>query len=173
MEDFDQVSFMKLLTAHVASAILKEMAIDDAADLVGSFHRMGQEPRFIEEEAEEIRGLLKYPEDTAGGIMTTEFISLPEYIPVEEAIIRLREVAPDAETIYYVYIVDSRARLNGVLSLRDLIAAQDGIPLKEIMYHNVISVTTDMDQEDVARIVARYDLLAVPVVDENRGFWGL
>ncbi|NMB41230.1 MAG: magnesium transporter [Firmicutes bacterium] len=175
MEDFDQVSLLKLLTAHRASAILKEMAIDDAADLVGELPP--EEARellaLIEEEAEEIRGLLKYPEDTAGGIMTTEFISLPEYIPVEEAIIRLREVAPDAETIYYVYIVDSRARLNGVLSLRDLIAAQDGIPLKEIMYHNVISVTTDMDQEDVARIVARYDLLAVPVVDEKSRLLGI
>jgi len=175
MEEFDRVSLLKLLTKHRASAILKEMAIDDATDLLGELP--SEEARelllLIEEEAEEIRGLLKYPEDTAGGIMTTDFISLPEDIPVEEAIIRLREVAPEAEIIYYVYIVDTQTKLSGVISLRDLIAAQDGTLLKEIMYRNVISVPANMDQEEVARVVARYDLLAVPVVDEEQRLLGI
>lgn len=175
MEEFDQIALLKLLTKHRASAILKEMAIDDAADLVGELppEEAKELLALIEEEAEEIRGLLKYPEDTAGGIMTTDFISLPEFIPVEEAIVRLREVAPEAETIYYVYIVDDQTKLSGVISLRDLIAAQDGTLLREIMYRNVISVPTDMDQEAVARIVSRYDLLAVPVVDEEQRLLGI
>jgi magnesium transporter len=175
MEEFDQVSLLRLLTRHRASAILKEMAIDDAADLVGELSP--EEARdllaLIGEEAEEIRGLLKYPEDTAGGIMTTDFIALPEYIPVEEAISRLREVAPEAEIIYYVYVVDSGTRLSGVLSLRDLIAAEDGTLLKDIMIRNIISVPADMDQEEVARLVSRYDLLAVPVIDEEQRLLGI
>jgi len=175
MEDFDQVSLLRLLTKHKASAILKEMDIDDATDLVGELPP--EEARellaHIEEEAEEIRGLLKYPEDTAGGIMTTDFISLPQNIPVEEAIIRLREVAPEAEIIYYVYVVDIHAKLSGVLSLRDLIAAEDGTLLQEIMLRNVISVPAEMDQEEVARVVSRYDLLAVPVVDEEERLLGI
>ena len=105
--------------------------------------------------------------------MTTDFIALPQNIPVEEAIIRLREVAPEAEIIYYVYVVDEQAKLNGVLSLRDLIAAEDGTLLQEIMLKNVISVPAEMDQEEVARVVSRYDLLAVPVVDEEERLLGI
>lgn len=175
MEEFDQVSLLRLLTKHRASAILKEMAIDDAADLLGELSpgEVKELLSLIEEEAEEIRGLLKYPEDTAGGIMTTDFIALSEDITVEEAIIRLRDIAPEAEIIYYVYVVDSETKLSGVLSLRDLIAAEDGTILRQIMYRNVVSVTPQMDQEEVARVVARYDLLAVPVVDEEQRLLGI
>jgi magnesium transporter len=175
MEDFDQVSLIRLLTKHKASAILREMDVDDAADLVGELppEEAKELLAHIEEEAEEIRGLLRYPEDTAGGIMTTDFIALPDDIPVEEAITRLREVAPEAEIIYYAYVVDVHAKLNGVLSLRDLIAAEDGTLLREIMLKNVISVPAEMDQEEVARVVSRYDLLAVPVVDEEERLLGI
>ncbi len=175
MEDFDQVSLLRLLTRHKASAILREMSVDDATDLVGelSIEEARDLLSLIDEEAEEIKGLLKYPEDSAGGIMTTEFIALPEDIPVEEAISRLREVAPDAEIVYYVYVVDPQTRLTGVLSLRDLIAADDGTLLQDIMYRNIISVQAETDQEEVARVVSRYDLLAVPVVDEENRLLGI
>ncbi|MEW5921840.1 MAG: magnesium transporter [Bacillota bacterium] len=175
MEDFDQVSLIRLLTRHRASSILKEMAVDDATDLLGelSEEEVKELLSLIEEEAEEIKGLLRYREDTAGGIMTTEFIALPEDIPVEEAITRLREMAPDAEIIYYVYVINAQTKLTGVISLRDLIAAEDGTLLEEIMLRNVISVPADMDQEEVARLVSRYDLLAVPVVDEEQRLLGI
>ena len=101
------------------------------------------------------------------------YISLPADLPVEEAIARLREIAPQAETIYYVFVVDVENRLIGVLSLRDLIAAPDGTPLKEIMKHNVISVNALLDQEEAARVVAKYDLLAVPVVDDDNRLLGI
>ena len=175
MEDIDQVDLFQLLTKKRASAILREMASDDAADLLGELPEEEAKEllTLIDEDAEEIRGLLKYPEDSAGGIMTTELISFPENMTVEEAIRRLRVIAPEAETVYYVYVVDEATRLIGVLSLRELIAATDGTRLSEIMRKNVVNVPADMDQEEVARLVSKYDLLAVPVVDERLRLLGI
>lgn len=175
MEELDQVVLFQLLNKKRASGILKEMATDDAADLLGELPEedVRELLTLIEEDAEEIRGLMKYPEDSAGGIMTTELISFPENMTVEEAIRRLREIAAEAETVYYVYVVDEESRLIGVLSLRELIAAADGTRLSEIMRRNVINVTADMDQEEVARMVSKYDLLAVPVVDERKRLLGI
>jgi magnesium transporter len=175
MEELDQVTLFRLLTKNRASAILKEMASDDAADLLGELppEEASAILQLIEEEAEEIKGLLRFPEESAGGIMTTEFISFPENMPIEETITRLREIAPVAEIIYYVYVVDAESRLSGVLSLRDLIAASDGTLLQDIMNPNVISVNALTDQEEVARVVSRYDLLAVPVVDESGRLLGI
>lgn len=175
MEELDQVVLFQLLNKKRASGILKEMATDDAADLLGELPEEDAREllTLIEEDAEEIRGLMKYPEDSAGGIMTTELISFPENMTVEEAIRRLREIAAEAETVYYVYVVDEESRLIGVLSLRELIAAADGTRLSEIMRKNVIHVPADMDQEEVARMVSKYDLLAVPVVDERMRLLGI
>ena len=175
MDEMDQISLIRLQTRHRASSILKEMAVDDATDLLGELSEDEAKEllSLIEDEAEEIKGLLRYREDTAGGIMTTEFIALPEDISVDEAITRLRELAPDAEIVYYVYVINGQTKLTGVISLRDLIAAADGTMLEEIMLRNVISVPVDMDQEEVARLVSRYDLLAVPVVDEDQRLLGV
>ena len=175
MEQFEQVSLFRILSSDRASAILKEMASDDAVDLLGELspEETAELLRMVDEDADEFTGLLKYPEESAGGIMTTEFISLPAELPVEEAIARLREIAPEAETIYYVFVVDAENRLTGVLSLRDLIAAPDGTPLKAIMRRNVISVNAALDQEEAARVVARYDLLAVPVIDDENRLLGI
>ncbi len=151
------------------------MASDDAVDLLGELspEEIAALLPLVDEEGAKFSGLLKYPEESAGGIMTTEYISLPADLPVEEAIARLREIAPQAETIYYVFVVDLENRLIGVLSLRDLIAAPDGTPLKEIMRHNVISVNAALDQEEVARVVVKYDLLALPVVDDSNRLLGI
>lgn len=177
MEDYEQADILRLLSKERAKEILKNLASDDAADLIGelSVEEAQEMLQLIEEEEEslDLGELLKYPEDSAGGIMTTEYISLPADIPVEDAIARLREVAPQAETIYYVYVVDEEGLLIGVLSLRDLIASSDGTLLKNIMRHNVISVNAELDQEEVARIVSKYDLLAVPVVDDQERMLGI
>ncbi len=177
MEDYDQADLIRLLSNERASEILRKMSSDDAADLLGELSPAEAQEMLerldLEEEAVHFGDLLKYPEETAGGLMTTEFISLPADIPVEEAIARLREIAPEAETIYYVYVVDPEGRLIGVLSLRDLIASSDGTFLKNVMRHNVISVNAEMDQEEVARVVSKYDLLAVPVVDEQERLLGI
>ena len=175
MEEFDQVTLFRLLTRKRASAILKEMSSDDAVDLLGEME--DEESReiltLLKEEGADIRGLLQYPEDSAGGIMTTEFTALPFALNVADAIQRLRQIAPDAETIYYVYVVDDEKRLAGVVSLRELFAAKDSVLVKDIMRKNVINVHVDMDQEEVARVVSKYDLLAVPVVDEGQHLLGI
>jgi len=175
MEDLDQVDLIQLLNKKRASAILKEMSSDDVADLLGELPASQAKEllTLIEEDAEEIRDLMNYPEDSAGGIMTTELISFPESMRVEEAIRRLREIAPEAETVYYVYVVDEETRLIGVVSLRELIGAADDTLLSAIMRRNIISVPVDMDQEQVAKVVSKYDLLAVPVVDERQSLLGI
>ncbi len=175
MEEHRQRALFTLLTPRRASSILKKMSTDDVADILSEIPLPLREEilEALGEEAEEIRSLLKYPEDSAGGIMTTEFISLTADTPVEEAIRRLREIAPRAETIYYVYVVDEAARLTGVLSLRELIAASDGTQIKEIMNTNIIAVEAETDQEEVARLVARYDLLAIPVVSGDGRLMGI
>jgi magnesium transporter len=176
MEDYEQADLLGLLSPEKSKQLIGNMAADDVADLIGELEP--DEAREIltrigTDEFLDFSDLLKYPEESAGGIMTTEYISLPADIPVEEAIGRLREVAPEAETIYYVYVVDEEGHLKGVLSLRDLIAAVDGTLLKEVMRTNLISVQADLDQEEVARIVSKYDLLAVPVVDREDRLLGI
>jgi Mg/Co/Ni transporter MgtE len=119
------------------------------------------------DEAEEVQELMTYAEDTAGGIMTTEFVAVPAELTAAQTIDRLRELEPNAETIYYVYVTDAAGRLVGVLSLRDLIVAKPDKPLSTFMYAEPVAVKTDASQEDVTEVVARYNLLAVPVVDEG------
>ncbi len=177
MEDFEQAEIIRNLDQDRVKEILTNLASDDAADLLGKLTPEETEEMLQlidqEEEPVDFGSLLKYPEESAGGIMTTEFISLPADIPVEDAIERLREIAPEAETIYYVYVVDEEGRLIGVLSMRDLIAASDGTLLKSIMRTNVISVNAALDQEEVARVVSKYDLLAVPVIDDQGRLLGI
>src|SRR5437867_7709144 len=120
----------------------------------------------------EIAGLLKYPKDTAGGIMTTEFLSLSEDTTAQEAIRRLQR-ATDAEMVFYIYVTDKEDHLVGVLSLRQLLTVPPETPLKNIMTRDVMSVSVDMDQEEVARQVASYNLLAIQVVEKDNTLVGI
>lgn len=124
------------------------------------------------EDSTEIADLLKYPKHTAGAIMTTEFFSLSEDTTAQEAIRRLQQ-ATDAEMVFYIYVTDKEGRLVGVLSLRQLLTVSPATPLKNIMARGVISVAVDMDQEEVARQVARYNLLAIPVVEKDNMLVGI
>ena len=123
--------------------------------------------------AQEIRQLLKHPEETAGGLMTTEFISLSKGMTAEKTIDRLRETSPDAETIYYLYVLDEAGKLAGVLSLRMLIVSQPKKPISEIMVKKVITVNPEMNQKEVASVISKYNLLAVPVLDDNGVMLGI
>jgi magnesium transporter len=118
------------------------------------------------EDSTEVADILKYPKDTAGGIMTTEFFSLPEDATAQEAIRRLQQ-ATDAEMVFYIYVTDKDEHLVGVLSLRQLLTVPPSTPLKNIMTRDVMNVAVDMDQEEVARQVASYNLLAIPVVEKD------
>jgi len=149
--------------------ILDEMAHDDIADHFGDLEeeKVKELMTYLDkDDADEIRELMVYEEDTAGGLMTSEFISLDENQTVAEAIDYLRTVAPDAETIYYLFVIDDHERLSGVISLRDLIIGQREAVIKDLMSTRVISVNASDDQEAVARVVSKYDFLAIPVIDD-------
>ena len=176
MEPETQVEILEGLDPARAADILEEMSPDDAADLVAD---LDQETRdeilahMEQAEVEEVQELLGYPEDSAGGIMTTEFIALEERLTAAEAINRLRELEPDAETIYYVYVTDGDDRLVGVLSLRDLIVAQPDAVIRDVMIREPVAVGALADQDEVAEVVAHYNLLAVPVVDADGRMAGI
>jgi magnesium transporter len=176
MEPEAQVDILEDLEPERAADILEEMDPDDAADLVAD---LPEETRveilglMEKDEAEEVQELMTYAEDTAGGIMTTEFVAVPASLTAAQTIDRLRELEPDAETIYYVYVTDSQGRLVGVLSLRDLIVAKPGTRISSFMYDEPVAVRTGASQEEVTEIVARYNLLAVPVVDDEGRLEGI
>ena len=149
--------------------ILDHMPTDDVADLVG---RLPEDKsasileKMKKEGSEEVEGLLRYGDDTAGGIMIPDFIALREDITSRKAIESLQKEYMDVEMPFYLYVVDEYGKLVGVSSLRQLVVVQPDTPLKDFMTTDVIAVKTDVDQEEVAKIVERYDILAVPVVDE-------
>jgi CBS domain-containing protein len=176
MEPGTQVEVLEGLAPERAADILEEMSPDDAADLVADLSDETREELMAlmeRDEAEELGGLLAYPEDTAGGMMTTEFVAVPADLTAGATIDRLRELEPDAETIYYVYVIDGDGRLVGVLSLRDLIVAPPSTPIGEVMIEDPVAVDVKADRDDVAGIVARYNLLAVPVTDGDRRLVGI
>jgi magnesium transporter len=165
-----QTQLLEMVSQDRAADILEEMQPDEAADLLGEMphetsaallHKMEAE------EAEDVRELLSYAPDTAGGMMTTEFVALPAELSVKETFARLRTVAPDVEAIYYLFVVDVEGRLVGVLTLRHLILADPMTLLRDIMIDNPARVHHTDSRDTVAEIVEKYDLLALPVVDDG------
>jgi len=176
MEPDTQVEVLEDLTPERAADILEEMSPDDAADLVADLDQdvrdeiLGHMERI---EAEQVQELLGYPEDSAGGIMTTAYIAVGAHLTAAGTIEVLRELEPDAETIYYVYVTDDDDRLVGVLSLRDLIVAPPDTPVGEVMIRQPVAVGAYADQDEVAEVVAHYNLLAVPVIDAEGRLAGI
>lgn len=162
-----QADLLAELDPEGAARILEEMSTDDAALVLRDMRRDQADAVLaaMGEQAQDVEVLLDYPEDTAGSIMAPEAIALPADMSVKEAIEQLHQ-QQDAEASFYVYVVDDQKQLVGVLSLRQLIMQPPHAQLREFMVTEPIRVNTETDQEEVARIVARYDLLAVPVVDE-------
>jgi magnesium transporter len=124
------------------------------------------------DESSEVKDLLQYPEETAGGIMTTDFVSLYEDTTVKDAIAHLQETSAK-QMVFYLYVTDRAGRLVGVVSLRQLLVVSPVTPLKRIMTTDVISVATDVDQEEVSKLVAKYNILAIPVVDKDHILVGI
>ena len=163
------------LSAEDLIPIFRHIASDDAADILGSLpeeQRNALLESFEDEEQEGIEELLQFAEDSAGGIMSTDIFSVDQELTARETIVQLRE-SPKAELVFYVYCINEEGTLVGVLSLRQLLLVAPSTQVKEIMESDVLSVPVDLDQEDVAQIVARYDLLAVPVVDEFNKLVGI
>jgi magnesium transporter len=159
-----------------ASMVVAAMAPDDAVDVLEHLSDKVHDAIVSElepAEAEEVRQLEQYPPDTAGGIMTPEVTALDESLTVQQAIEQLRRLSEELEQMFYVYVIDQRRHLVGVLSMRDLILARPDRPLSKIMRIEVASVPVDMDQERVARIMRRNNYLAMPVVDARNRLIGI
>jgi magnesium transporter len=176
MEPETQVEVLEDLEPGRAADILEEMSPDDAADLVADLSQTTRDEIFAlmeKDEKAEVQELLGYPEDSAGGIMTTEFVAVPAHLTAAETIDMLRQLEPNAETIYYVYVTDDDGRLVGVLSLRDLIVAAPDTQIENVMIKEPVAVGVLADQDEVAEVVAHYNLLAVPVIDEDGRLAGI
>jgi magnesium transporter len=163
-----QARLFAVMPAQEAAELLHVMSHDERADLVS---RLDEDvvdpvlPYLAQAEREDIRRLASYQPGTAGAVMTTDYVTLPPHITVREALERLRQEAPDRETIYYCYVVDHKRRLIGFVSLKRLILSRRSAVIEEIMQRDVIFARVDEDQESVARQIDKYDLIAIPVVD--------
>jgi magnesium transporter len=162
--------------AQTMLRFVENMDSDDRVDLLKAVDNEVREaimPLIAQAERNDIRKLWQYEEGTAGAIMTTEYAMLPRQLTVEAALEQVRLQAPNKETIYYVYITDTQRCLIGILSLRDLIMSKRSAVLEAIMETQVISVPHDMPSEEVAAVISKYDLLAVPVVDGDNRLLGI
>lgn len=171
-----QATVIQELPSERASDILEEMKPDEAADVLGELpeERAEELISLMEADAaEEVRELMQYEPETAAGKMTTEFIALPVSMTVEQVIARLRETKPDAETIYYLYVVDEQDHLVGVLSIRSLLISPPETPISQLMRTDVVTVAADTSADDVAGALVKYDLLAVPVIEEDGRLVGI
>ena len=164
------------LDTKKALGILEKMPADEVADILGDLPSEKSQQLLSlmrVRKATQIRKLLQHRDETAGGLMTTEFIALPQNLTAEQVISRLREIEPDAETIYYLYVVDEAGHLAGVLSLRRLITSPPDKLISEIMIKENITVSPEMSHREVANFISKYNLLAVPVIDQDKKILGI
>ncbi len=172
LEDDSQQYIIKQLSDHEAGVVIDNMYADDATDLLEEMPA-NVVKRILAHTSDETRNdvnhLLQYPEDSAGSIMTVEFVDLKASMTVEDAIHRIRQLGKDSETVNVCYVLDDKRKLIGTVALRYLILRNKNEMIGDIMHEDVVSCTTSDDQEDVALIFKKYDFTALPVVDkENR-----
>jgi len=177
MDDLDQQALIVNLNKGLAARILEQMAPDDATDLLEGLEeeqRRALLSMVTAEDRAELKTLLTFDPDTAGGVMNTEVVILDQDLTADEAIAKIREEVEDKEIPYYAYLTDKKDRLVGVVSLRDLLLAKRGVILKELVKtQNLISVGYNIDKEEVAHLIAHYNLLALPVVDFGNRLLGV
>lgn len=167
-----QIAVLDSLAPERAADILEEMGPDEATDLLAELppettRRLLE--LMEEDEAADVRRLLAYPEDSAGGIMTTEFVTVPEGLTAEQALDYLRhsQAAQEDEALYYVYLTDASGHLKGGLSLRELVVCPPDTSLRDVAETDLVKVDPHTSQDEVAHLIAKYNLLAVPVVDQE------
>ncbi len=179
LSELDEDLFVALAGAMDPDSVvtvLEDMPNDDVADLLNQLPEdvaNGLLKRMNKEGSDEVEDLMRFADDTAGGIMNPDFIGLNQEITARDAIERIQKEFADVEMPFYLYAVDEHGKLVGVCSLRQLVVVKPQTPLKAFMTTDVLSVQTHMDQEEVAKLVARYDILAVPVVDESNRLVGI
>lgn len=165
-----QMKFANALPRQTLAEIVGEMSSDKRADLFKSLNQQQQDallPALAQAEREDIRLLSSFVEGTAGAIMSSEYATLKPDLNVQDAIKMLRLEAPDTETIYFAYVLDGERKLLGVISLKQLILAKEEQNIADLMTTNIVSAFADTDQDEVAKTIARYDLLALPVIDHQ------
>lgn len=174
MTDEDAANVAARLDPSVFARILDRMEPDEAADLLGDIEpeRLSDALEAMEA-SEEVRPLLEHPDESAGGLMTSAEVVLHKDISAREALAHLRYVRPDSDTVYYLPVVDDDMRLVGTVSLRKVVLADPGAYIGSIMDPEVISVNANADQEEAARLMSRYDLLVLPVVDDGMHLLGV
>jgi len=172
----DVTTFFTEMHPRYAAMVFSEMPADDAVDILNELDKE-QVASFLtimgKEAADEIKQLLHYEEKTAGSIMTTEYVAIFKSQTVKEVMHLLKEAAPNAETIYYLFVLDEVKRLVGVLSIRDLIVANDHVIIEDIMSTKVVAVSVAKDQEEIAQMFRDYDFLALPVLDFQNHLLGI
>ncbi len=171
-----QASLLENMNDEKVADVLEEMAPDEAADLLAEMPEdRSQELLSLmhREEAEDVRRLLAYPEDSAGGLMNTEFYAVPPNLTAGEVIAQLRRAAREAETIYYIYVAEPGGKLVGVFSLRELVISDPKTTVSAFMHKRVVAVRLDESQDAIAQAVSKYNLLALPVVDDQGRIQGI
>lgn len=171
-----QYRLLDHLPEESAHAIINNMSSDSLVDLLGALHPR-QASRLLEwlpqKERENVRQLMTYPENTAGGRATADYIAARQHWTAEQTMAHIRKVGREAELVYYIYVLDTAGRLVGVTSMRDVILAPPNEPLASFMKQNVISVPATMDQEEAGRVLAQYDFIALPVVNTDGRMIGI
>jgi magnesium transporter len=171
-----QVDIISGMDTDKAADIIEEMPPDEAADILSDLP-VDKAKEILEsiekEEAEDIQELLSHEEDTAGGLMTNEFIAYPPHTTVRKAIENFKKVAEEIESVYYIYVIDAEEKLLGVVSLRDMLLAEPDAKLSDIMATKLKTVTPETDEMEVAEIISKYNLLAIPVTDSEGYFLGI
>jgi len=171
-----QVSLIESLDTAKAADILEMMPPDEVADILGDMAEQHAEEILSDmnsQGAEEVRELMSHDEDTAGGLMTNEYISFPEYFNVEQALSEFRLLAPNTEMTYYLYIEEKGGYIKGVVTLKDLVMARPFQKLTEIMNRKIVSVLLTDPKEEVAEKIGHYNLMAIPVVNEDDAIQGV
>jgi magnesium transporter len=171
-----QADLVEHMPDEKVADVLEEMAPDEAADLLAELPK-DRSADLLElmdrEEAEDVRKLLTYPVDSAGGLMNTEFLAVPPRLTAAEAMSLLRREGPKIQNLFYIYVTDEAGKLLGVFSLRDLVLADPATAVTEFMHSRVFTVRPEDSQDEAARAVSKYNLQAVPVVDEQNRLQGI
>ncbi|UCB56835.1 MAG: magnesium transporter [Candidatus Omnitrophota bacterium] len=176
LDEEEQFELLDKLEKELSAYLLNEMSPDERADLLSSLPDEVVN-KFLnlmsENERKDVEKLLRYPANSAGSIMTTEYISLTPELMVSQAAELIRQAAPKKETIYYTYVTDHEHRLVGFVSLKDIFMAREDVPIKKLMHRRVFKAFAEHDQEEVAQTVRKYNLLALPVIDKDKKLVGI
>lgn len=172
----EKYEILSLFPAKQKQEIISEMSSDELVDMLGTIDEASQRnllDGMEEEHREEMEELLSYSPETAGGLMATEYIAVKESMSIDETLKFLRDISPNAETPYYIYVLDEEDILKGIVPIRSILTSEPDTLVKDVMVQNVITIPVDMDQEDVSNLFQKYGYMAMPVVDQKATLMGV